>query len=63
LYASSSKCISRTGVAAYLLNDVMLFNRMMFLQSSAVELTGSYLGREDREEERGGKGEEGGGGR
>ena len=41
----------------------MLFNRMMFLQSSAVELTGSYLGREDREEERGGKGEEGGGGR
>ena len=31
------------------------------MQSSAVELTGSYLEREGREEERGGKGEEGGG--
>jgi hypothetical protein len=40
----------------------MLFNRMVFLQSSAVELTGSYLGREDREEERGGEGRKGGGG-
>ena len=46
----------------YLLNDVMLFNRMMFLQSSAVELTGSYLTMEDRGKERGERGRGGGGG-